>query len=81
MVVSRHLSLCKRISLKGLLSKISHILYGTSNIDPWTPLQRAEESRDVLTLRGAVLDFRVYEDMDHIINDDEIAALRDLIQA
>jgi len=56
-------------------------LYGTSNIDPWIPLQRAEESRDVLTLRMAVLDFRVYEDMDRIINDDEIAALRDLIQA
>ena len=57
------------------------VLYGTSDIDPWIPLQRAEESRDVLGERGAVLDFRVYKDMDHIINDDEIAALRDLIQA
>jgi phospholipase/carboxylesterase len=55
------------------------ILLATSDIDPWIPLARAEESRDVLTERGAVVDFRVYEGMDHIINDDEIAALRQLI--
>jgi predicted esterase len=54
-------------------------LLATSDIDPWIPLARAEESRDVLTERGAVVDFRVYEGMDHIINDDEIAALRQLI--
>ena len=55
------------------------VLLATSDIDPWIPLGRAEESRDVLAGRGANVDFRVYEGMDHTINGDEIDALRHLI--
>lgn len=55
------------------------VLLCTSDIDPWIPLSRAEESQNALSERGASVNFRVYKSMEHIINSDEIALLKDML--
>jgi predicted esterase len=55
------------------------IVIATSDIDEWVPLARAEETRDVFEARGADVTWRAYEGMDHIINDDEIVLVSELL--
>ena len=55
------------------------ILVATSDIDEWVPLARAVETRDALTARGASVTWREYQGMDHIINDDEITLVSELL--
>lgn len=55
------------------------MVLATSDIDEWVPLARARESRDVFEARGAVVSWTVYEGMDHIINDDEIRLVGELL--
>lgn len=55
------------------------IVVATSDIDEWVPLARAEETRDVFEARGAAVTWRVYPGMEHIINDDEIALVSQLL--
>jgi predicted esterase len=57
------------------------IVIATSDIDDWVPLARAEETRDVFEARDAEVTWRVYEGMDHIINDDEIALVSELLRS
>ena len=56
------------------------VFLATSDVDPWIPLARANESCEALKARGAELNYRVYEGMDHIINEEEIVLLRELIE-
>ena len=56
------------------------VLLGCSDIDPHIPLQRVHESADVFRRLGALVDERVYPDMGHNVNDDEIEAVRILLQ-
>jgi predicted esterase len=55
------------------------VFLGCSDVDGHIPLQRVEESRDVLTGLGANVTTRIYPGMDHTINMDEIANLRRLL--
>jgi predicted esterase len=55
------------------------ILIATSDSDEWVPLARAEETRDVFEARGAEVTWRAYEGTDHIINDDEIVLISELL--
>lgn len=55
------------------------MLLATSDIDPWIPLHRAEETCKALQARAANVDFQVYEGMEHTINSEEIDKLRKLI--
>jgi phospholipase/carboxylesterase len=55
------------------------IVLATSDVDEWVPLDRASESRDVFGERGAEVSWTVYEGMDHIINDDEIRLVGELL--
>ncbi len=55
------------------------VLMGTSDIDEWVPLARAEATRDVFETRGAAVTWRVYRGMEHIINDDEIALVSHML--
>ncbi len=55
------------------------VLLGTSDIDDWVPLARTEESRDAFAARGAHVTMQVYEGMGHIINDDEIRLVTELL--
>ena len=48
------------------------VFLGCSNIDPHIPLTRVEESSKVFREMGAKVEERIYEDMGHIINQNEI---------
>lgn len=55
------------------------VVLATSDVDDWVPLSRTEESRDVFVARGARVTMHVYEGMDHIINDDEIRLVGEML--
>lgn len=55
------------VSLKG-----TPVFMGNSDIDPWVPLARMRETADVYRAMGAVVAERVYPNMEHLVNDDEI---------
>lgn len=57
------------------------ILIGCSDIDPHIPLARVHESAEVLGRMGGAVDTRIYPGIGHLVNDDEIAAARALVQA
>ena len=48
------------------------VFIGNSDIDPHVPLHRSEETRDVMTSLGAAVTLKVYKDMGHTINQDEL---------
>ena len=52
---------------------------GSSDVDPHVPLERLNETRDVLTKLGAKVDMRIYPRMGHTVNDDEVKAVRALL--
>jgi predicted esterase len=52
---------------------------GTSNPDDWVPADRVRETSDALTALGAEVTLDIFEGMDHLVNDDEIAAGRALL--
>jgi len=57
------------------------VFLGCSDIDGHVPLARVNESATVLERLGGVVDARIYPGMGHLVNDDEIAATRRLLQA
>ncbi|WP_431879752.1 alpha/beta hydrolase, partial [Amycolatopsis sacchari] len=57
------------------------VFLGTSRYDEWVPLSRAEETADLLRAMGADVTFEVYDDREHLVNDDEIAHVRRLVTA
>lgn len=56
------------------------IFLGCSDVDPHIPLARVHETRDLFTRLGAEVDERIYPGMPHTIDDDEIAAVRALLE-
>lgn len=52
------------------------IFLGCSDVDPHIPLGRVEESADVLRRLGGDVDERIYAEMGHTVNRDEIEAVR-----
>lgn len=56
------------------------VLLGCSDIDPHIPVERVHETRDALQALGADVDERIYPGMDHTVNDDEIACLRQTLR-
>ncbi|MEO6066793.1 MAG: dienelactone hydrolase family protein [Gemmatimonadota bacterium] len=56
------------------------VVLGCSDVDPHIPLERVHETRDLFTRLGAVVDTRIYPGMPHTINEDEIAAVRALLE-
>jgi predicted esterase len=54
---------------------------GCSDIDPHIPLARVHETTAVLRRLGAAVSERIYPGMGHLINDDEISAVRGLLAA
>ena len=57
------------------------VFLGSSDVDPHVPLKRVKETADVLTRLGAKVDERIYPGMGHIVNEDEIDAVRGLLAA
>jgi len=57
------------------------VFLGTSDPDPHVPLERVQETAELLSRMGAEVELRRYPGMPHTINEDEIAACRRLIEA
>jgi phospholipase/carboxylesterase len=53
---------------------------GSADPDAWVPAERVGETAGVLEALGARVTTRVYAGMDHLVNDLEIAAGRELIR-
>ncbi|MBX5436008.1 MAG: dienelactone hydrolase family protein [Alicyclobacillaceae bacterium] len=55
------------------------VYFGTSDVDDWVPVERVRESEAVFRRMGAHTILCIYEGMDHLVNDEEIAEVRELI--
>ena len=64
----------------GLLDA-TPVFLGCSDIDPHIPLERVEESAEVMARLGARVDKRIYPGMGHNVNADEINAAKELVAA
>ncbi len=56
------------------------VLLGCSDIDPHIPLVRVQETAAVLERMGARVDVRIYPGMGHMVNGDEIEAMRAILE-
>jgi predicted esterase len=57
------------------------VFLGCSDIDPHIPLERVEETAEVLEKLGGAVDKRIYPGFGHSVNDDEIKAARTMLAA
>jgi predicted esterase len=57
------------------------VFIGCSDVDPHVPVERINESAEVLRRMGAVVDERVYPGMGHTLNEDEIGAVDALLSS
>lgn len=57
------------------------VFLGCSDADFHVPLERVHETRDVLTALGGKVDMRIYPGMGHTVNEDEVRAVRLLLDA
>lgn len=55
------------------------VLLGCSDVDPHIPIARVHETASALQALGAQVDKRIYPSMAHIVNDDEIVWLREML--
>lgn len=55
------------------------VFLGCSDVDFHIPLERVEETAEVLSGLGATVNKRIYPGMGHTINDDEIARAREIV--
>jgi predicted esterase len=56
------------------------VYLGTSDPDGWVPVWRVRETAAAFSQLGATVQLDVFEGMDHLVNDQEIAAGRALLQ-
>jgi phospholipase/carboxylesterase len=55
------------------------VFLGCSDIDPHIPLQRVEETAQLMASMGADVTRRIYPGFGHAVNDDEVAAARGIL--
>jgi len=55
------------------------IFLGSSDVDAHVPKDRVDETATVFERMGATVDERIYPGMGHLVNDDEIAAVRAIL--
>jgi predicted esterase len=56
------------------------VFLGTSDVDEFVAVERVRESAKVFERMDAEVTLRVYPGMDHIVNDDEVAVARQILQ-
>jgi predicted esterase len=56
------------------------VFLGCSDIDPHIPAKRVRESAEVLQALGGDVTMRLYPGMGHLINEDEIAAVKAIME-
>jgi predicted esterase len=54
------------------------VFLGCSDVDSHVPVERVHETADVLRRMGARVDERIYPGMGHLVNDDEVEAVREM---
>lgn len=57
------------------------VFLGCSDVDAHVPRARVDESAEVFSRMGAEVEMRIYPGMGHLINDDEIAFARSIVEA
>lgn len=57
------------------------VFLGCSDVDPHVPKERVEESVEVFVRLGAAVEKRLYPGMGHLINADELAYARSIVEA
>ncbi len=57
------------------------VFLGCSDVDPHIPKVRVNETAEVLGRLGAVVDLRLYPNMGHLVNEDEVSAVRAMFAA
>lgn len=57
------------------------VFLGCSDVDAHVPKERVDESAEVFGRMGAVVEKRIYAGMGHLINDDEIAFARSIVDS
>ena len=57
------------------------VFLGCSDVDPHIPVERVHESADVFRQLGATVHERIYPGMGHTVNQDEISAVRGLLDS
>ncbi|HEX9019234.1 MAG TPA: alpha/beta hydrolase [Anaerolineaceae bacterium] len=58
----------------------AEVFLGCSDVDPFIPLERVRETERVLRGMGAQVTARIYPGMDHTVNEDELATVRDMVE-
>ena len=56
------------------------VFLGCSDVDPHIPLERVDETAEVLGRMGAEVDKRIYPGLPHTVNRDELDAVRELVR-
>ena len=56
------------------------VFLGCSDVDPHIPAERVRESAEIFRRLGASVEMRLYPNMGHTINDDEVAHVRELVE-
>ncbi len=57
------------------------VFLGCSDTDPYIRKERVEAAAEAFRSKGADVDLRLYQGMPHTVSEDEIAALRHLVEA
>lgn len=57
------------------------VFLGCSDVDAHVPKSRVDETEEVFSRMGAEVTKRIYPDMGHLVNDDEIAFVQQLMSA
>jgi phospholipase/carboxylesterase len=57
------------------------VFLGCSDVDPYIPKHRVEQAAETLSQLGGAVTLRLYPNMEHTINEDEISTIRDLMAA
>jgi predicted esterase len=55
------------------------VFMGCGDRDPHIPVLRVQETAEVFTKMGAMVDARIYKGLEHVVIDDEINAVRSLV--
>lgn len=59
--------------------EVTPVFLGCSDVDPHIPAARVRESAEVLRALGGQVTMRLYPGMGHLINEDEIAAIKGMM--
>lgn len=57
------------------------VFLGSSDVDEWVPESRVYETAKVMERMGANVEVKIYKDMEHIINDNEITKARQIFHS